>query len=196
MKETWKDIAGYEGIYQVSNYGNVRSLSRTVCYKTGKVVKYKEKPRKLVSNPDGYLIVRLIGVDGKPPVNAKVHRLVAKAFIPNPNDYNQVNHKDEDKKNNHVDNLEWCDRLYNCNFGTRNAKIAEYCSKPVAISNDSRTIVFPSRMSAGEFLGVSSCTIRYAINKSGKCNGYKVRNASKEEYAAFKSTTYICCGVA
>ena len=114
IKEIWKDKKDYEGHYQVSNCGRVKSI------KFG-----KERILKPVPNSFGYLFVNLCK-DGK--VKAfTVHRLVAEAFIPNPNNYKEVNHKDEDKSNNVVTNLEWCDRKYNCNYGTRTEK----CSKPV-----------------------------------------------------------------
>lgn len=111
--EIWKDIKGYEGLYQVSNLGNVRSL--------GNNKKRKEKILKLSQTPKGYQIVYLSNKNqGK---NYYIHRLVASAFIPNPNNLPQVNHKDEIKTNNMVDNLEWCDCEYNINYGTRNDKM-------------------------------------------------------------------------
>ena len=107
--EIWKDILGYEGLYQVSNYGRVRSL------------KYgKEKILKQQINTDGYLHIDLY--KNKKRKNYNVHRLVTIAFLENPNNYPQVNHKDENKQNNHIDNLEWCDYKYNCNYGTRKNK--------------------------------------------------------------------------
>lgn len=110
--EEWKDIEGYEGLYQISNYGRVKSL------------KYgKEKILKGGKVSSGYLQVGLCK-DGK-LVRKYIHRLVAEAFIPNPNNYEQVNHKDEDKSSNIVLNLEWCDSKYNNNYGTRNQRSAE-----------------------------------------------------------------------
>lgn len=103
--EEWIDIEGYEGMYQVSNQGRVKSL------KFG-----KEKILKSGNNGRGYLQVNL-SKDGK-QAHKQIHRLVAQAFIPNPNNLQEVNHKDEDKTNNHVENLEWCDRKYNVNYGT------------------------------------------------------------------------------
>ena len=101
--EIWRDIEGYEGLYQVSNLGRVRSLN----YKrTGKV-----QNMKLGTYPNGYKMVDL-KKNNKRKAHL-VHRLVAKAFIPNPNQLCEVNHKDEDKANNTVDNLEWCSHIYN-----------------------------------------------------------------------------------
>ena len=122
--EQWLPIEGYED-YEVSNYGRVKSL--------GNDKTRKEKILKPNTNKDGYQLVQL-WKDGKPKT-FQVHRLVAIAFIPNPNNYEQVNHKDENKCNNHVDNLEWCDRKYNCNYGTRN----ERQSKAMLGKNNSRS---------------------------------------------------------
>ena len=113
--EEWRDIKGYEGAYQVSSYGRIRSLDRIVERKTGN---YKHKGRILKQNDDthGYLKVNLTKHDKKKTF--KVHRLVAQAFIPNPNNYTVINHKDENKTNNKVENLEWCTSKYNNNYGT------------------------------------------------------------------------------
>lgn len=113
--EEWKDIKGYEGIYQVSSYGRIRSLDRIVERKTGN---YHIEGRILRQNDDthGYLKVNLTKHDKKKTF--KVHRLVAQAFIENPNNYECVNHKDENKQNNNIKNLEWCTKEYNNNYGT------------------------------------------------------------------------------
>lgn len=119
MEEIWKDIAGYEGLYQVSNLGRVKSLDRTVQYfRNGKLETkiFKSKIMKQNYTSAGYLMIYL-RKDGKDKYNA-VHRLVAQAFIPNPNNLPCVNHKDEVKDNNSVNNLEWCTHIYNCNYGT------------------------------------------------------------------------------
>lgn len=111
MEEIWKDIAGYEGLYQVSTEGRVRSLKN----KTIKLL----KPYKMLKR-GGYLEVglRVPGIKK----NYKIHRLVAEAFIPNPEGYNEVNHKDENKENNCVNNLEWCSHSYNNSYGTKPIK--------------------------------------------------------------------------
>lgn len=123
MQEIWKDIKNYEGLYQVSNLGNVRSLNRIVncniknnnkAIKKGKILKPNKKR-------NGYLQVCLLNKQKRKYCN--IHRLVAETFIPNLNHLSQVNHIDENKDNNCVDNLEWCSPKYNCNFGTRNSKI-------------------------------------------------------------------------
>lgn len=100
----WKDVPGYEGLYQVSNFGEVRSL----------FYRGKENVRVLkpAANKKGYLHV-VLSKDGK-TYTAQVHRLVAIAFIPNPNKLPVVNHIDWNKQNNRVDNLEWCTVKYNC----------------------------------------------------------------------------------
>ena len=124
MKEIWKDVKGYEGLYQVSNLGNVKSLDRRVkCgLRNNSIVTKKGKIKEQkISNK--YLIVSLC--DGKTQKSKTVHRLVAEAFIPNPNNYPCVNHKDENKFNNCVDNLEWCTHKYNNNYGTRLNKISK-----------------------------------------------------------------------
>lgn len=112
MQEVWKDVAGYEGLYQVSNLGRVASLERI----TSKGVHVPYKLLSQSNDKDGYKKVGLYK-DGKVEVG-RVHRLVATAFIPNPYNYPVINHKDENKQNNVVDNLEWCTVKYNANYGT------------------------------------------------------------------------------
>ena len=105
MIEEWRDIEGFDGFYQVSNTGKVRSKGRDHCREEGKWFL-----RALHTNHDGYYKVRLVA-QGK-DVTCRVHTLVANAFIPNPNNLETVNHKDGNKTNNNVDNLEWADRHY------------------------------------------------------------------------------------
>lgn len=112
-KEYWKPVLGYEGLYEVSNWGRVKSMNYN---HTG-----KERIMKLVPNKAGYLYVVLYK-NGKVKT-FRVHRLVAEAFLPNPDNLPEVNHKDENKLNNNVNNLEWCSAKYNSNFGTRNKRI-------------------------------------------------------------------------
>ena len=111
MEEIWRDIDGYEGLYQVSNKGRVKSL------KWG-----KERILRPRDNGRGYLRVQLTKENTSKHI--RVHRLVARAFIPNPHNLPEINHIDENKKNNSVENLEWCDRRYNVNYGTRNERVS------------------------------------------------------------------------
>lgn len=138
MMETWKDIVGFEGLYRISNEGNILSLL------TGKVLSpYNNK---------GYLMVRLY--KNNKSSSLYVHRLVAQSFVANPNGYIEINHIDEHS------NLEWCSRVYNCNHGSRNNKIG------MASSMNKLTLVMQlskdSINEAGEYLGknpshISSC---------------------------------------
>jgi len=111
--EAWKDIKGYESLYQVSSFGRVRSLDRVT--PNGRV--YYGKILKRTLDRYGYFKVTL-SINGC-HFTKYVHRLVASAFLPNPNDYPQVNHIDENKENNNYKNLEWCTESYNSNYGNR-----------------------------------------------------------------------------
>lgn len=117
-EEIWYPIKGYESLYEVSDQGRVRSL------KFG-----KERILKPIRNTSGYLQVFLCKNGEKKTY--RVHRLVAQTFIPNPHNLPEVNHKDENKENNSVHNLEWCTNKYNINYGTRTQRQAEKLSKPV-----------------------------------------------------------------
>lgn len=110
MEEKWKDIEGYEGSYQISNLGRVKSLERY----NSKGDKLKEKILKNRVNSQGYLSVVLYRDNTKKQY--KVHKLVAKHFIPNPNNLPYINHINQQKNNNRVENLEWCTPQYNSNY--------------------------------------------------------------------------------
>ena len=123
MIEEWRPVVGYEGLYEVSNTGRVRSVDRYVktCY--GSYRLHKGKVLSPGIRPDGYLVVSL------QYRMFRVHRIVAEAFLPNPDNLPQVNHKDEDKSNNRVDNLEWCTAKYNNNYGTARIRAKETAIK-------------------------------------------------------------------
>ena len=120
--EVWKTIKDYPD-YMVSNTGKVKSLDRYLKQpKSG----FRKKEGRILSpmiNKKGYPYVHL-SKDGK-SVSKRIHRLVAEAFIPNPDNLPIVNHKDEDKTNNHVSNLEWCTNKYNSNYGNRCQNISK-----------------------------------------------------------------------
>lgn len=123
IKEIWKDIPGWEGWYRVSNLGRVRRIKRHGKSCSCNILKQREVVK-------GYMAVCLCK-DGVQKW-MRVHRLVAMAFIPNPNNYPIINHKDENVKNNCVSNLEWCTVAYNNVYGTARQRRAESCSKPIA----------------------------------------------------------------
>ena len=120
MKEIWKDIKGFEGKYQVSNLGRVKSVERIST--TGQHL--HEKIMKTCKDPGGYIFVAFY-LNGKKK-NYKIHRLVLESFNPVEGmEKLDCNHIDEDKSNNRLDNLEWLTRKENLNYGTHNKKIAE-----------------------------------------------------------------------
>ena len=128
MKEVWRDIEGYEGLYQVSNLGRVKSFAKKGNWKEKILIQSKTR--------DGYNIVGLY--KNSKNTTVRVHRVVAKAFIPNPNSFLEVNHKDGNKNNNAVDNLEWCtceeNMKHSWNIGLRRTKdilsnLHEYANK-------------------------------------------------------------------
>ena len=149
MKEIWKPVKGYEGLYEVSNFGRVVSLNFA---NTG-----EKRELAQSTNTNGYKQVGLC----KDHTHKRfvVHRLVCEAFIENPNGYVQANHKDENKANNTVDNLEWCTHTYNQNYGTRNKRVSEKMtngklSKPViATLSDGSEEYYPSIAQASRDLG-------------------------------------------
>lgn len=114
--EIWKEIEGFEGLYSVSNCGRVKSLTHTTIDKIGRPHTYKGRILSQGKDKDGYCFITLFRHGES--VGYKVHRLVAFAFIPKPDNCDQINHIDEDKSNNHVENLEWCNNSYNIRYGS------------------------------------------------------------------------------
>ena len=144
MTEEWRPIAGFEGLYEVSNLGNVKSLRRD---------------RLLKQHPDGwgYLQVTLCNGFRK---TMKVHRLVATAFCENPNHYGYINHKDINNQNNKSENLEWCTALYNNHY----SDIYRGCRKRVAQIKDGEVIkVWNSEIEACKELGIRPQYISAAV---------------------------------
>ena len=158
--EVWRDIIGYEGIYQVSNKGNVFSIERMVQGRERGGITLKPKHSR-----NGYLHVGLYR-NGKMK-NKLIHRLVLEAFVENPNNLPEVNHKDEDKANNNVENLEWCTSRYNTNHGT----LIERISKKVrAVNVETGEVVEFNSTQEAERKGYSSGGVSQAcrgVHKSG-----------------------------
>ena len=128
MQEIWKDIKGFEGLYQVSNLGRVKSLTRKVKTFNGFRTSKGQLLKPLKTNR-GYYRVDLKQKQKNKYVS--IHRLVSEAFVPNPNNYRIVNHKDSNQANNNADNLEWCTQSYNVKYAYKygNAKPTAGCFK-------------------------------------------------------------------
>lgn len=186
MKEIWKDIRNYEGLYQVSNLGRVRSLDRTITYMNGRKRFVKGTILTPAYDTRKYLFVGLSNNGIKHYF--RINRLVAEAFIPNQLNLSQVNHKDENKDNNSVENLEWCDSKYNCNYGTRNKRVSK-SKKGIYNTKISKSVLqinpntyeiikeFPSLREIERELGYSPGNI------SSCCNGnYKIAYGFKWAY--------------
>ena len=163
-EEVWRDIEGFEGLYQVSDQGRVKSLERKVKHWCGGERIQKERILKPSMDKDGYLLVTLCA--GGKPKTLKVHRLVCEAFHENPDNKPQVNHINEDKTDNRACNLEWCTCKQNVNHGSRNERV----SKPVGqYSLDGKLIkLWPSTMEAERQAGFNHGNISEVANGNRK----------------------------
>ena len=186
MEEQWRDISGYEGLYQVSNLGQVKSLPRMAKSKNDSYRVVKEAILKQYVSNTGYLRVYLYK-DGKMKPHS-VHRLVAIAFVPNPENLPIVNHKSEVKTENHASNLEWCDLSYNVRYGTgisrtsEKQKLTMTTSKAVNMYSRDNTFIrqFISISEASRETGLSITCI------SNSCNR-KVENPRQDYIFRFAS---------
>ena len=160
--EEWKDIKGYEGLYQISNFGRVRTYDKLLNHFSGKKRILKGKVLKLSFDRRYYFIT--LYKEGKRKL-CLIHRLVAEAFIPNPNNYTEVNHKGENKTKNYVWQLEWCTHKENCNYGTRNTRIV-----------DSRTGTFRKRVTLQYDMN-NNLVARYcSLSEASRQTGLKVQD--------------------
>lgn len=165
-EEVWKDVLGYEGLYLISNRGRVKSF-------------YQGNIKAYNFNGNYYDVTLFKNGKGK---HFLVHRLVAIAFIPNPNNLPQVNHKDEDKLKNHVDNLEWCDFHYNITYGTRLQRMSQTKKIPVLGTHlKTGEKLFLEGAIDGDDIGICSRNIAKCAKWQRKhAGGYKWEYVNKE----------------
>ena len=177
-EEIWKDIKGYEGLYQVSNIGRIKSLERTLTRKNGIKMPIKERVLKPKTERNGYLRVNLCNGSGEGKLFL-VHRLVCEAFHGNPKNKPCVNHIDENRANNAASNLEWCTYEENNKYGTRPAKVAKANvknkSKPIGqyTTNGKLIKVWQSAREVERQLGFDPSPIsKVALGKQKTAYGY------------------------
>ena len=172
--EIWKDVKGYEGLYEVSNLGRIRSLGRICNSKNSSTQHKKTKILTQEVTIFGYCRVRLYDNEGKARHYA-VHRLVLNAFI----GFNelQINHINEIKTNNRLENLEYCSPAYNCNYGSRNSEISKnakgkHTKRVVQLKKDGTVLkTFDSRVAASTATGVDETDIGSCCNRKRKSAG-------------------------
>lgn len=167
-KEIWKDIPGYKGIYQISNFGRLKSFK---VVKSGMIMKN--------TNKKGWYFTVVLRSTGKPFTTKRIHRLVAELFIPNPKNYKQVNHKDMNKQNNHYSNLEWCTCQQNIKHALKN--------KPdiVKAMNYYNQVIKPKTIIQKDLQGNYVATFQNAVQAhkaTGVCSRNILQVASKDEY--------------
>lgn len=174
--EVWKIIEGTNEKYSVSNLGRVRRNEHyTEIKPNNSIAHYKERLLKGYKDQEGYIIYRL-QISHNKALTKKGHRLVAEAFIPNPDKLSCINHKDEDRSNNNVANLEWCDIKYNNNYGTRKDKLRKTSGIRVAqYTTDGKLVkIWNSMQEASQSFGCkTTATIRRV------CKGAKGRKTYK-----------------
>ena len=164
MKEEWREVYGFNVLYEVSNLGRVRTK-----YNSGKVYGKEYTYLEPCDNGNGYL--RFNWKSSHSTHTVYLHRLVAETFLENPNGYSDVNHIDENKHNNRVDNLEWCTHQYNCGYGTRNERVSS--KRRLKIKCVETGTVYPSmREAANDYsvcvTAISNCLSGRAKSSCGK----------------------------
>ena len=166
-EEIWRPVVGYEGLYEVSSYGRVRSLDKYDSrnrFRKGRIL-------TLYTETGGYLRAHLSS-NGKAKHHS-VHRLVAEAFIPNPDNLPEINHIDEDKINNRADNLEFCNRKYNVNYGTRTDRMRD------------------TKIKNGTYTGLSREEYMKKWNQENKEYHKKWNQENKERIRDYKKQYYL-----
>jgi hypothetical protein len=189
MKEIWKDIKNFEGYYQVSNLGRIRSITRKVSVVNGSRTT-KGQILKPLKTKNGYYRIDL-------RLNQShnyflIHRLVAQTFIPNPNNYPYINHKDSNPLNNNVNNLEWCTQSYNIKYAytNGNAKPTAGCFKKGCIPHNLSKVaqydkqgnlieIYASVKLASKSINRTTTSIFYCLaGRTKSCGGYIWRYAN------------------
>ncbi len=181
--EVFADIPGYEGYYQVSNYGNVRSLDRVIKEKTGKTQTIKGRVLKQRINPGGYYYVGL-GKNGSKATFA-IHQLVAQAFIPNPKNKKTVNHMDGNKLNNSVANLEWSTYSENLEHAYKAGLKQAVKSSEVASKNYKRKLTEQQVREIKLLIAAKSLTLKQIANQ------YNVGRSTIGSIKSGRSWSYI-----
>lgn len=173
----WTDVKGFEGVYAVSTKGYVMSLSRTIW--NGKSY-FKSKDKLIKGNMIGKGYIQVALRKNKKKHMHLIHKLVANAFIPNTENYPQINHKDGNKTNNNVENLEWCDnsqnQLHAWRTGLQKPHIAGKPMKSVRLYTNNESILFNSIAECARFLKENGCANLYRAlkGKQKTIKGYKV----------------------
>lgn len=162
--EVWKPIVITDGLYEVSNYGNVRSVTHKDSM--GRLWQGKEIKKGL--DGAGHYLQAVVKIRGEYK-KINVHRLVAMAFIPNPHNYPEVNHKDENKINNHVENLEWCTHQYNNCYGSRLASIRGEKNPANKISIETVKDIKKNYKHRDPQFGVTPLAKKYGISVTHVC---------------------------
>lgn len=172
MEEIWKPVVGYEDLYEVSNLGKVRSIDRIIVNNLGISKSLKGKILKESIERKGYVTIVLCRHNS---IKRKsIHRLVAQAFLPNPFNYPQVNHKNEIKSDNRVENLEWCTCSYNVQYGSREGKQGKARSRKVYRYKPNGNLIdtYSSTTDAGKKLGLPQNSISRACLSDSLYKGY------------------------
>lgn len=182
--ETWRPVKGFEGLYEVSDFGRVRSLDRTVTkrHQSGTLYEYIEKGiimAQKLQNTDRFQVSLRKVVDGKSRRYTKyVHRLVAEAFVPNPKGLDTVNHKNENHHDNRADNLEWMTKAENNRYGTHCERVGKALRMSVEqLTEDGQHVAYFKSMSeAAEATGCSLSSIHACCyGKQQTTQGYRWR---------------------
>lgn len=177
MKEVWKDVKGFEGLYEVSSLGRIRTIPHNTLTKTGKIYPVRRTVLKPSRDGGGYLFV-VLRKDGK-SYNMKIHRAVANVFCEKPSrECKAVNHMDEDIENNCCNNLEWVTNAYNLNYGhrrtketeTRGTKIAQYTKRGALVA------IYPSIGEASRQTGINRSCIAAASRHKTSLNQWGHRH--------------------